>query len=85
MFKVVHIEANDCFTVHILFRSLVERDCWNFIRNRLTNTSRRVRDNARELQVFNSLDEFCNQPEDIRLLRNVAYLSPALDKNRIFA
>lgn len=85
MFKVVHIEADDCFTVHILFRSSVERECWNFIRNRLTNSSKLIRDNARELQVFNSLDEFCNQPEDIRLIRNAAYLTPSLDKNRIFA
>jgi len=85
MFKVVHIEADDCFTVHVLFRSYAERECWNFIRNRLTNPVRHVRDNARQLQVFNSLDEFCNQPEDIRLIRNAAYLTPALDKNRIFA
>ena len=91
MFKVVHIEADDCFTVHVLFRSRIERECWNFIRNRLTNPSKMVRDNGRELQVHNSFDEFCDQPEDIRLLRNAALLSPALgkklsiDKTRIFA
>lgn len=85
MFKVVRIEADDCYAVHTFFRSKIERECWNFIRNRLTNQSKHTRDVARELHVFNSLDEFCEQPEDIRVLKNVAYLTPPLDKRRIFA
>lgn len=82
MFKVVLIETDDCFTVHTLFRSRVERDCWNFIKFRLTSPSKTIRDIGRELHVHNSLNEFCEQPEEIRLLKNAAYLTPALDNRR---
>lgn len=87
MFKVVHIEigADECFAVRILFRSSIERECWNFIRNRITNQSKRIRDLGRELHVYDSLDNFCDQPEDIRILKNAAYLTPKLDKRTLFA
>lgn len=87
MFKVVHIEteADECFAVRILFRSSIERECWDFIRNRITNPSKQIRDNGRELQVYDSLDKFCDQPEDIRILKNAAYLTPKLDKRNLFA
>lgn len=67
MYKVVRLSF-DPYTIRILFMSRVERDCWDFIRNRLENGSKRIRVEARALYVFDKLGEFRDAPEDVKAL-----------------
>ena len=72
MYKVISIDQNGCFTETIMYRSHVENDCWNFIRQRLTHFSAAIRSHASKLMVKNGMDEFVQPPLEVNILRKAA-------------
>ena len=72
MYKVISIDQNGCLTETIMYRSHVESDCWNFIRQRLTHFSAAIRSHASKLMVKNGMDEFVQPPLEVNILRKAA-------------
>lgn len=70
MFAVVYCDADKNATLRVyLFRSAIERDCWDFIRRRQSHTSRHVARNALNLYVVDAAEQFCDAPDDIIAMR----------------
>lgn len=76
MYSVIYIDfdKNSFFKVY-LFRSALEKDCWDFVQRRLTHSSEHIRKKAINLHVINTADEYCDQPAEILAMRK--YLKEA--------
>lgn len=68
MYCVVYFRDQEASVRVTLFRSMVERDCWDFVRRRMESTNKNTRVNALNLYVIDAAEQFCDAPEDIRAL-----------------
>ena len=70
MFAVVYYDADKNASLKVyLFRSALERDCWDFIRRRQSHNSKHVSRNALNLFVVDTADQFCDAPDDVTAMR----------------
>lgn len=70
MYSVVYYDADRNGSLKVyLFRSAVERECWDFIRRRQSHNSVHVKRNALNLFVVDGADQFCDTPEDVAAMR----------------
>lgn len=70
MFAVVYYDADKNASLKVyLFRSAMERDCWDFIRRRQSHNSKHVSRNALNLFVVDAADQFCDAPDDVAAMR----------------
>lgn len=70
MFAVVYYDADKNASLKVyLFRSSLERDCWDFIRRRQSHSSKHVSRNALNLFVVDAADQFCDAPDDVAAMR----------------
>jgi len=75
MYSVVYFLDHDPSARVTLFRSMVERDCWDFIRRRMESTNKYTRKHAPNLYVIDSAEAFCEPPEDVRALNRAVKIA----------
>ena len=69
MFRVAEIETDTYgITDRTMFRSFVERDCWDYVRSRMT-VSKKTGGRPARLYVLDKTGEFAPEPADIVALR----------------
>lgn len=71
MYYVVFVDHKDedTYTEVTLFKSNVERDCWDFVKSRLIHERKQVRKSAAKLYVQDKLRQFCDPPDDVKALK----------------
>lgn len=69
MFYVMVFEFAEATMKKTLFRSMLERECWDYIRSRLQHYDVNVRVTAEPMFVVNDSEQFMEAPEDIHALR----------------
>lgn len=69
MFRVAEIETDTYgITDRTMFRSYVERDCWDYVRSRM-EVSRKSESRPARLYVLDKAGEFVSEPADVVALR----------------
>jgi len=71
MFRVVEIEAGKTFSERVLFKSMVEKDVWDFYLK--LNSNVEIKENSiKAVYVKSSLDEFINIPKWVFEIRKIS-------------
>lgn len=72
MYAVKSFEIGPVECEKTLFKSAVETDCWDFIRNHLTCGDKKTRDKARFYVVMDSIRRCYDPSYDIYILKKAA-------------
>jgi len=70
MYSVKYFEFNEVELEQTLFQSNNEFECWNFVRNHLSNILTRKK--AKSYMVCDSLNRFYDPPHEIYFLKKAA-------------
>jgi hypothetical protein len=74
LYKAVEIMDDQAYVVRTMFKSFVERDCWDYIRSRIEVSNSAIIEQP-SLYVINSAGEFSEPPEDVRALKRYKELT----------